>query len=184
MRRLHGYAIISDDGCIADANGRFPAMLRNQADWDYFQTQLDRADLTLLGRRSHDASPNLKRRRRMIMSRSVARLERREDGIWWNPKGVTLEMALAEVMPSSFEVAVPGGQAVFEHIGAARFSVFHLARAVGRRLPGGRGLFGACEQGVAADKILSGLVGDASIWLDERSRVSLTVWRRPEGSAD
>jgi hypothetical protein len=68
MHRLHGYAIISDDDCIADAYGQFPDALRNEADWDYFQAQLDRADLILLGRRSHEAAPNAKRRLRMIMS--------------------------------------------------------------------------------------------------------------------
>ena len=38
--RLHGYAIISDDHCIGDAQGRFPEALRNDADWAYFQAGL------------------------------------------------------------------------------------------------------------------------------------------------
>lgn len=183
MHRLHGYAIISDDDRIADADGRFPEALRNQADWDYFQAHLDLADLALIGRRSHETSPNLKRRRRIIMSRSVAGLERREDEIWWNPKGLVLRAALAAVMPSGGNIAVPGGQEVFDHILVAGFTTFHLARAHGQRLPRGRGLFRACESGIPADDILSarGLVSDAPLWLDERSQVSLTVWRRPKG---
>lgn len=178
--RLHGYAIVSDDDRIADSAGRFPDALRNDADWAYFQAALDRSDFTLLGRRSHEASPNLKRRRRMIMSRSVAAIEERPDGVWWNPTGIGLQDALSWVLPAGGDIALPGGRDVFDIVGAARFDTFHLARADGRVLPGGRGLFSACEAGVAAETILAqgGLMPDPALWLDEPARVSLVVWRR------
>ncbi len=177
---LHGFAIVSDDNCIADAQGRFPDDLKNDADWAYFQAGLDAADLTLLGRRSHEASPNVKRRRRMIMSRSVPALDRREDGIWWNPAGLGLGEALRSVLPAGGHVAVPGGRDMFDQIGPTGFSTFHLARAGGRLLPGGRGLFSACESGMSAEEVLAsgGLSPDATVWLDEPAQVSLTVWRR------
>ena len=179
--QLHGYAILSDDDCIADEHGQFPEILKNEADWAYFQAGLDQADLTLLGRRSHEASPNVRQRRRMIMSRSVSALEERADGIWWNPEGLALEKALNAVLQAGAHVAVPGGRDVFDHVGPDRFATFHLARALGRRLPGGRGLFSTCEAGCPAETILAGggLVPDATIWLDEPAHVSLTVWRRP-----
>ena len=177
---LHGYAIVSDDDRITDAEGRFPEVLRNDADWDYFQAGLDRAALTLLGRRSHEASPNEKSRLRLVMSRSAQALERRPDAWWWNPAGLPLAEALRIVAPGGGAVAVPGGQEVFDHVGAARFSTFHLARAHGRRLPGGRGLFADCEKGVTADAVLAsgGLTPGPMVWLDEPARVSLIVWTK------
>src|SRR5271169_3255695 len=45
MQEIHGYAIVSDDDRIADASGGMPTTLRNEADWAYFQAELDRADL-------------------------------------------------------------------------------------------------------------------------------------------
>ncbi|HEX2554943.1 MAG TPA: hypothetical protein VHL98_14685 [Microvirga sp.] len=176
---LHGFAIVSDDDRIADAEGRFPDALKNDADWAYFQAGLDAADLTLLGRRSHEASPNLRGRRRLIMSRSVAALDRREDGTWWNPAGMGLAEALAALLPEGGHVAVPGGQDVFDRVGAAGFATFHLARARGRLLPGGRGLFAACESGVPAETVLAegGLRPEPAFWLDEGAQVSLAVWR-------
>ncbi len=178
--RLHGYAIVSDDDRIADAQGRFPDTLKNDADWAYFQAGLDASDLTLLGRRSHEASPNVKQRRRVVVSGAVSALEEREDGLWWNPAGLPLEEVLASVLPSGGEIAVPGGRDVFDHVGPAGFSTFHLARAVGRRLPGGRGLFSACERGVRAEEALAGggLAPDPTVWLDEPAGVNLTIWRR------
>ena len=44
--QIHGYAIISDDDRIADSGGRTPPSLRNDADWAYFQRELDGADLS------------------------------------------------------------------------------------------------------------------------------------------
>ena len=69
---IHGYAIVSDDDRIADASGAMPEALRNEADWAYFQAGLDAADWVALGRASHEAAPNLRRRRRL---RRVADVE-------------------------------------------------------------------------------------------------------------
>lgn len=181
MYAFHGYAIVSDDDRIADAQGRFPDSLKNEADWAYFQAGLDRAAVTLLGRRSHEASPNLRGRLRLVMSRSAPALERRPDGWWWNPAEVPLEQALAQVSPAGGEIAVPGGQEVFDFLGARRFYSFHLARAEGCRLPGGRGLFAACEKGQPAEAILAagGLEARSRRWLDEGAGVSLTLWTKP-----
>jgi hypothetical protein len=55
---IHGHAIVSDDDKIADAHGRMPAALRNEADWRRFQDELDRAAAVLLGRRGHFAHPD------------------------------------------------------------------------------------------------------------------------------
>ena len=181
MHRLIGHAIVSDDDRIADASGSFPDALRNESDWTHFQAQLDRADLVLVGRASHEAAPNVKRRPRLVLSRAANGLERRADGWWLDPTSVPLADVLARLLPAGGEVAVPGGRVAFDLVGAAGFAAFHLSRAQGVRLPGGRPLFDACARGRTAADILSGgglLPGPAQT-LDHEARVTLTVWSRP-----
>jgi len=45
-----GFAIVSADDRIADAGGAMPDALRNEADWQRFQAELDASALTVLGR--------------------------------------------------------------------------------------------------------------------------------------
>lgn len=180
VHRLVGHAIVSDDDRIADAEGAFPQALRNEADWAQFQSALDAAAVTLLGRLSHEAAPNVRQRRRLVASRRVRGLEERADAWWWDPGAMPLERVLGALVPEGGTVAVPGGQSVFDLVGAARFDEFHLARAHGVQLPGGRGLFAACERGVAAADVLAGggLVADPAALIDPAANVSLTIWRR------
>ncbi len=178
--RLIGHAIVSADDRIADAAGIYPESLRNDADWALFQAALDRADLTLLGRTSHEAAPNARGRRRLIVSSRANGLEERADGWWLDPTSVPLEEALAHLLPGGGEVAVPGGRGVFDLVGAAGFTEFHLARNPNVTLPGGRGLFAACEAGTDATTILGegGLVPAATEIIDPAEDVTLTIWRR------
>jgi hypothetical protein len=181
MHRLIGHAIVSADDRIADASGRHPEALRNDADWALFQAALDRAALTLIGRASHEATTNRKKRRRLIVSGAASGLELRADGLWLNPAEVPLRDALQRVLPEGGEVAVVGGQGVFELAGVAGFTAFHLARVRRVRLPDGRGLFEACERGVPAAAVLTayGLVADDDVLIDPEAEVTLTTWRRP-----
>jgi hypothetical protein len=178
--RLIGHAIVSANDRIADADGRMPPELHNERDWALFQSALDRAAITLIGRASHEATPNTKRRRRLIISRESGGLEERADGFWLNPAKLLLRTALEQLVPEDGVIAVVGGQAVFELVGAAGFSAFHLARVRGLVLPGGRGLFRACEEGVPAAKILSagGLIAGREEMLDRDADVTLTIWSR------
>ena len=179
MHRLIGHAIVSADDRIADAAGRFPAALHNAADWERFQAALDRAALTLLGSASHAAAPNVKGRRRLVVSTRANGLERRGDAWWMNPS-MSLGEALEKLVPGGGTIAVPGGRAVFDLVGAAGFAEFHLARAHGVTLPGGRGLFATCEAGVPAAAILAagGLVAGGEEMIDPAAGVGLTLWRR------
>lgn len=181
---IHGYAIVSDDGMIADAAGAMPEQLKNDADWAYFQAQLDLSHMVLVGRRSHQAAPSTDRRRRVVMSRSVSALEQRDNVWWWNPAAVSLAEALARLLPSGGRVAVPGGQAVFDLLAQWRaFDQFHLSRALGVRLPGGRPAFSAQARGITLESALQeqGLCPGTNVTLDPRGPVVLTVWsRRPE----
>ena len=88
--RIEGHAIVSDDDRIADANGETPAELRNDADWARFQTALDTAAVTVVGRLGHAAHPNTKGRSRLVLSSGAKGIERRADAWWWNPaRGAT-----------------------------------------------------------------------------------------------
>lgn len=176
---LHGYAIVSSDDRIADAACVFPDALKSDDDWRYFQAELDRAALSLLGRASHDAAPNPRRRRRLVVSGSVAGLVERPDAWWLNPSDMPLADALARLLPGGGRVAVPGGQGVFDLVRATiGFTAFHLTRNAAVTLTGGRAVFAGCDQGRSAEEILAadGMTPDTPVAMEPG--VTLTVWRR------
>ena len=178
--QIHGYAIVSDDDRIAGPDGTTPPSLRNDADWAYFQRELDRADLVALGRLGHEANPNVKGRRRLVLSSHASGLERRGDAWWWSPAQTPWREAAATLLPNGGRVAVPGGQGVFDLFREVGYSAFHLTRAHGVRLTGGRALFAACDRGLSAGTVLrdAGLSPDAVEIIDAAANVTLTVWRK------
>jgi len=178
--QIHGYAIVSDDDRIAGADGATPPSLRNDADWAYFQRELDHADLVALGRLGHEANPNVKGRQRLVLSSQTPGLERRADVWWWNPARATWDDVAARLLPNGGRVAVPGGQGVFDLFQEIGYAAFHLSRAHGVRLDGGRALFAACDHGSSAEDVLrgAGLYAGASEIIDAAAKVTLTVWRR------
>jgi hypothetical protein len=178
---VHGYAIVSDDDRIADSSGKTPASLRNDADWAYFQRELDCADIIALGRLGHEANPNFKRRRRLILSGAARGLERRDGDWWWNPKQTAWREAVETLLPDGGRVAVPGGQAVFDLFLTIGYAAFHLSRAQGALVPGGRAVFAACERGLSAETVLRGAglhAGDRNT-IDQAANVTLQIWREP-----
>jgi hypothetical protein len=179
MIEIHGYAIVSREDRIADANGVMPAALHNEADWAHFQAGLDRADWIALGRLTHEASPETKRRRRIILSLGAAGLESRADGWWWNPSLVSWADVAATLLPRGGCVAVPGGHAAFDCFLAIGYSAFHLSRIESLSLPRGRPLFSLTERGLSASLILAeaGLVAGEMTVLDAEAGVTLTIWR-------
>jgi hypothetical protein len=176
-----GFAIVSTDDRIADAAGAMPQALKNDADWTRFQAELDASAVTVLGRLGHEAHGNPRGRLRMVVSTSVATLERRADGWWWNPVGLPWEEAISRVLPDGGRVAVPGGQGVFDLFRVIGYDEFHLTRAQDVRLPDGRGLFAAVDAGRAAADVLvrDGLVPGETVPVDPAASIDLTVWRRP-----
>lgn len=175
---IHAYALVSADDRIADASGVMPQSLHNEADWAYFQAELDRADLIALGRTSHLATPNRRRRRRLVLSRQARGLESRADAHWWNPAETSWAEVAAALLPEGGRIAVPGGQAAFDVFVGLGLTAFHLSRAAEVRIPGGRGLFAACERGVAAEDVLAGagLLAGPTELIDAAASVTLTVW--------
>ncbi len=177
---IDGYAIISDDNCIANADGKTPESLKNDADWAYFQRALDDAALTVIGRSGHDANPNPKpgTRKRLVVSRSIPSLEKRGEDWWWNPAGCSWDDARAKAVPQGGKIAVPGGRDIFGLFLQIGFNSFHLARALGVSISGGRTIFpGSTDK--SPENILSnhGLMPGNLRWLDQDARVGLVVWQ-------
>jgi hypothetical protein len=181
---IHGYAIVSDNDCIADQAGRTPEILRNDADWAYFQAELNRSAVTVLGRLGHEAHPNPKGRLRVVLSSSARGLERRPDGWWWNPGALPWDRAIAKVLPAGGRVAVPGGRRVFDLFLDIGYDAFHLTRAEGTFVPDGVTVFSACGEKRSAQAVLlaHGLRPGRREILDPAGPVSLTLWRN--GSQD
>jgi dihydrofolate reductase len=177
---IHGYAIVSDNDRIADATGRTPDVLRNDADWAYFQAELNRCDVTVLGRLGHEANPNPRNRMRMVLSSSSRGIERRVDGWWWNPQMLPWSAAIRTVLPHGGRVAVPGGRQVFDLFLEIGYDAFHLTRAEGIIVPDGIPLFSQCDAGKSAEAVLAGagLKPGARRVIDPAGPVSLVVWRR------
>jgi dihydrofolate reductase len=177
---IHGYAIVSDNDRIADATGLTPDILRNDADWAYFQAELNKSDLTVLGRLGHEANPNPKKRLRMVLSSSSSGLEQREDGWWWNPGVLSWEEAIGQVLPNGGRVAVPGGRQVFDLFLAIGYTAFHLTRAEGAFIPDGVAVFSECDAGKSAEDVLAqaGLRPTEKQVLDPKGPITLVVWKR------
>ncbi|MGI9509663.1 MAG: hypothetical protein ACR2QJ_09995 [Geminicoccaceae bacterium] len=177
-----GYAIASADGFIADDQGKMPDALRFEADWAYFQAALDAADLTLLGRHTHEAAPNIKRRLRLVVSRRVRAVMQEDASTWWvNPSEVTPVSAITVVSGSKAKVAVVGGTGVFDWIlNEGVFRAFHLSIAHHVRLGAGRPLFGDTDSidGALASLETSGLTLESRSWLDREAGLELVVLRR------
>lgn len=155
------------------------ASLRNESDWAYFQSELDRSDFIAIGRVSHEMTPNPKRRRRIVLSRAARGMDVRGDAIWWNPLELPFADLMAQLAPNGARVATPGGQAAFDVFLNIGYAGFHLSRATRVALSGGHGLFSICEHGVSAEAALAdaGLAAGTTNEIDAQAGVTLTVWR-------
>lgn len=171
------YAILSADDCIADSAGNMPREMMNEADWKYFQEELDSCEIIVLGRRSHEAAPNTAARRRVVMSSSAGTIEERDGVTWWNPTRVSLADMLAAMAPDGGKVGIPGGRRVFDYFLREGLDRFHLSRAENVFLPGGTRVFSA--QGSAEKNLRNvGLLPGPRQVIDPDANVTLTIWSR------
>ena len=142
-RRIEGYAIVSEDGMLADAAGIMPESLKFEADLRFFERGLDGVDVVVHGRHSHERQPRSNLRRRLILTRQVPAIAAdptNEKTLFWNPAGASFEQALAALGAPDGSVGIIGGTDVFGMF-LDRYDVFHLSRAPDVRLPGGRPVF-------------------------------------------
>lgn len=181
---IEGYAVVSADDRITDVDGCMPPLLKSDAEWDFFQAGLDAADITVLGRLSHDVTPNPRQRRRLVLSRSTqpARPDATPQTVFWNPEQAELAEALAALDCPVRHMAVAGGQGVFDHFlqGPHRYTTFHLSRMESVTLPDGTAVFGDIEKkGLSAETVLrsAGYVPGPRRQLDHMAQV--VSWTRP-----
>lgn len=175
--RVEGHAIVSADGMIADARGEMPDRLKNDADWRYFQTALDRAALVVLGRLGHARHPN-RGRRRLVLTHQIDALEQdRHDPLatFWNPAGMSAATLMTKLGIEDGMVAVTGGTGSFD-LFLPYYDSFILAEAHGFLLPGGTPcFFGGHPRDVLTAHGLR--TGDTQT-LDPAANVTQTEWTR------
>ncbi|WP_291687178.1 dihydrofolate reductase [Bradyrhizobium sp.] len=178
---IDGYVIVSADGMLANAARVMPDELKFEGDKQFFTAALDRADLIVHGRNSYEDQPNSPRRKRIIVTRSIAAIApdpSNSKATLWNPAGASFEAACDFAGVPSGTVAIIGGPEIFAMF-LDRYDTFWLSQAPRVRLPGGE----PCFPGVPAQspqQILEahGLkAGDGQI-LDSGEDVSVTPWRR------
>jgi hypothetical protein len=184
---IEGFAIVSGDGMIATADGRMPDVLKNEADWRYYQAALDRAAVVVLGRLGHEAHPNPGRKRLVLTSR-VSGLEpcpRDPRAMLWNPVGLDTALALRAMGARQGMVAVTGGTAVFDHFRTIGFDAFHLAWKPRVKIPDGRPCFTGLGPGRTVSDVLrdDGLDAGPPRLLDPVDGVLMSVWTRGEAIA-
>jgi dihydrofolate reductase len=177
-----GFAIVSDDGMLADASGVMPEALKFEADQKYFADGMDRVQVSIHGRHSHEQQPHAPLRHRITVTTrvgSVAPDANNAKGILWNPAGAPLAQAWATLgLDQGAKLGVVGGTDVFG-LFLDDYDEFHLSRAAGVRLPGGRPVFPGVSR-LTPEQILQrhGLAAGAPQTLDAANGVTATVWRR------
>lgn len=178
--RFIGYAIISEDGMLADASGQIPAPLIIKADQEFFMRGLDAAAALIHGRNSAE-QPTSATRRRLIATRSVptiAAVAGQPNALDWNPEGIAVEAALAELGVPEGDVAIIGGTDIFG-LFLPRYDLFYLTRAPGVTLPHGRPVFpGVPQQSPERLMADAGLTENGSEMLDRDRGVSVVLWQR------
>ena len=142
---IEGHAIVCRLARIADAAGRMPGALRHDADFALFQAALDAADVTLLGRRTHEAAPNLRRRRRLVLTSRPEEHANDECVSFLDPARTDLRAWLIDAFGDRARVAVVGGTAAFDAVaGQLGYDAFSLTIAHRAALPGGPPVFADC----------------------------------------
>lgn len=179
--RIEGYVIVSADGMLADADRVMPDALKFDGDKKFFEAALDRADLVVHGRHSHEGQMNSDRRTRIVLTRKIPALApdaSTPNATLWNPLGASFEQACAFAGVTSGTAAIIGGPEVFGMF-MDRYDTFWLSVAPHVRLPGGEPCFpGVPERTPQQVLAAHGLKPGQSQLLDPAHEVSVTPWRR------
>src|SRR5271154_3021547 len=102
---------------LADTRGVMPDALQFEGDKKFFNAALDRADLIVHGRHSHEGQPNSPQRQRVVVTRTIAGIADDPSNpmaTLWNPAGASFEAACDHAGIHTGTVAVIGGPDVFD----------------------------------------------------------------------
>jgi dihydrofolate reductase len=176
-----GYVIVSADGMLANADRIMPEELKFEGDKRFFTAALDRADLIVHGRHSHEDQPNSPQRRRVIVTRKVAGIAAdpsNPKATLWNPAGASFETACDHAGVRAGTVAIIGGPDVFDMF-LDRYDTFWLSQATRVRLSGGEPVFPGVPRRSPQEILAAhGLQPGESQILDAADGVTVTPWRR------
>ena len=179
--RIEGYVIVSADGMLANAHRVMPDRLKFEGDKQFFNAALDRADLIVHGRHSYEDQPNSPKRKRILVTRSVAATApdpSNPKATLWNPKGASFEAACDRAGVEAGTVAIIGGPNVFAMF-LDRYDTFWLSQASRVHIPDGEPCFPGVPQRSPQDSLAAhGLKAGAAQILDAAEGVSVTPWRR------
>jgi dihydrofolate reductase len=177
-----GHVIMSDDAMLSDSDGIMPPGIKNDADWRYFQAQLDTAAIVVVGRQGAEAHPNKPGRKRLVFTSSAGPDGWSRQGDVWkiDPARADVLTLMRQIAPKGGPVAVTGGTRVFDWFLERRwFRRFHLVQALGVRILGGRPVFSGLtsqnEAAVLAKLAAAGLLPKSQSMLDPAANVRLTV---------
>jgi hypothetical protein len=179
--RIEGYAIVSEDGMLADAARVMPASLQFESDQRFFEHGLDHVDVVVHGRHSRERQKHSPSRHRVVLTRripAIAADPSNPRALLWNPAGASFEQALAVLGLSGASAGVIGGPDVFA-LFLDRYDFFHLSRAPNVWLPGGCPVFPDVPARTPEDILAAhGLTPDPPIMLDAGKGLALVSWRR------
>lgn len=178
---IEGFAIVSEDGMMADAEHRIPPSLVVDADQAFFHGSLERAAAAVHGRHSHEGGARAATRHRLVATRSIGRTAPHPTlpkALLWNPQGASLAEAWAELGAPAGMLAVIGGPEINQVFLERGYDAFHLSRVAGIRLPGGRPVFSAMASGRSPEELLAshGLAPEPPQAL--APGLTLVTWRR------
>jgi dihydrofolate reductase len=180
--RIEGYAIVSREGMIAEADGSFPKPIEIPADQKHYQDSLTRAGAVVNGKRSAEGGPREATRKRLVLSRKVAGVAPHPSNpkaLLWNPDGASFEEAW-EKLGAEGTAAVVGGTDVFglflDKIG---YDAFYLTQARAP-VPNGRPVFPGVGEKLSAQELLKqrGYRLASTSVLDAATDTVLEEWTR------
>lgn len=175
-----GYAIVSEDGMLANETGATPPELVVEADQEFFMRGLDAAAAVVHGRNSFE-QPKSPRRRRLIATRRVEALAPDPDNpnaLFWNPAGASFEQAIGRLGVHDGAIAIIGGTDIFG-LFLPRYRTFHLSRVEGTYLPRGRPVFPQVPVRTPEALLAEAGLQRASVRvLDALRGISVATWTR------
>lgn len=182
--RFIGYAIVSEDGMLADATGVIPPSMVVKADQEFFMRGLDAAAALVHGRNSAE-QPTSPRRRRLIATRHIeatATITDQPNALLWNPEGASVEDALIQLGIDDGDIAIIGGTDIFG-LFLPHYDLFHLTRAPDVALPDGRPVFpDVPSQTPEALLKAAGLIPGLPQTLDQNRNIQVVPWRRGQSN--
>jgi dihydrofolate reductase len=180
---IEGYAIVSVDGMLADANRHIPDGLKIKADQEFFHGALEHAAVVVHGRHSHEGGDRAAMRHRLVLTSRVPALAddpAHPNSLLWNPRGATLPQAWTRLGAPSGMLAVIGGAEAYGLFLEIGYDAFHLSRAAKVWLPGGRPVFPQIGPQRTPEDVLAshGLKPGPQRVLDADAGATLVTWRR------